>query len=521
MRAMLRTALPVRRFVMSKSMSSNRRATVSLCMIVRNEAHQLAECLTPVADLFDEIVIVDTGSLDETRHVARRFTEQVHDFVWCDDFAAARNESLRHASGEWIFWLDADDRVDSENRIKLAAILNQLDNQPAVFFMDTLCRAAQPNETERLVTHARLFPRHPEVKWRRRIHEQLGPWSESLGFQKVHGGVQIDHLGYCDRRLVQRKQQRNLRLLEMEFAIHPDDHEVLLELAVAHARRGRNAQARRLFNHLIEMAPPSFLDLPRVLIALSELAAQEGDFRQVLEVTTRGLVLLPHDDYLAYLQGEALYQLGEYAAARMALTHLLNSPPPPRVFQVGSPSNIRERLAPLGLGEVLRVERRLDEAEAMLRQVAERFPSDPAVWQFLGRVYIDGRQRQKLDEVIERLSACPRGEFFAAMLTASWSIAHGDFASAESILDRLISESPGMPLLRLMRAECLARAGVSTEQQLRAYRDLLRLEPGHPRAISMVLRLEDRQPRVAVTALAPLVNSVVAGHGVPSGVMSA
>src|SRR3954447_18097990 len=101
-------------------------SVVSLCMIVRNEAHQLADCLSPIAHLFDEIVIVDTGSEDETPAVARRFTSNVHRFEWCDDFAAARNESLRHACGDWIFWLDADDRLSPDNVHRLTNILNHL-----------------------------------------------------------------------------------------------------------------------------------------------------------------------------------------------------------------------------------------------------------------------------------------------------------------------------------------------------------------------------------------------------------
>src|SRR5579863_6345186 len=83
----------------------------SLCMIVRNEEKNLAACLRSVADLMDEIVVVDTGSTDRTRDVARRFRARVVDFPWIDNFAAARNESLRHATGNWIFWLDADERL--------------------------------------------------------------------------------------------------------------------------------------------------------------------------------------------------------------------------------------------------------------------------------------------------------------------------------------------------------------------------------------------------------------------------
>src|SRR5438132_13758737 len=90
----------------------------SLCMIVRNEEQNLAACLESVADLMDEIVVVDTGSNDRTGDVARRFGARVFDFPWVDSFAAARNESLRRATGDWIFWLDADERINAPDRPK-------------------------------------------------------------------------------------------------------------------------------------------------------------------------------------------------------------------------------------------------------------------------------------------------------------------------------------------------------------------------------------------------------------------
>jgi GT2 family glycosyltransferase len=88
----------------------------SLCMIVRNEEANLPGCLQSVEGLFDEIIVVDTGSEDGTREVARQFGARVFDFPWVDSFGTARNESLRHATGKWIMWLDADDRLDTENR---------------------------------------------------------------------------------------------------------------------------------------------------------------------------------------------------------------------------------------------------------------------------------------------------------------------------------------------------------------------------------------------------------------------
>ena len=92
---------------------------VSLCMIARNEADTLSRCLSSAAGLADEIIVVDTGSDDNTREIARELNAQVHEFQWVDDFAAARNESLRHATGDWILWLDGDEYFDAANRAQL------------------------------------------------------------------------------------------------------------------------------------------------------------------------------------------------------------------------------------------------------------------------------------------------------------------------------------------------------------------------------------------------------------------
>ena len=84
------------------------RATVTLTMIVRDEEANLPACLSSVQGLFDEIVVVDTGSRDRTKEIALGFGARVFDFAWVDDFAAARNAALAQATGDYAFWLDAD-----------------------------------------------------------------------------------------------------------------------------------------------------------------------------------------------------------------------------------------------------------------------------------------------------------------------------------------------------------------------------------------------------------------------------
>lgn len=90
--------------------------TISLCMIVKNEESILARCLDSVADLVDEVVIVDTGSTDGTREAAARYTDKIYEFAWIDDFSAARNFAFSKASMEYIYSADADEVLDDENR---------------------------------------------------------------------------------------------------------------------------------------------------------------------------------------------------------------------------------------------------------------------------------------------------------------------------------------------------------------------------------------------------------------------
>ena len=126
-------------------------AQVSLSMIVRNEEQNLPACLGQVAGLVDEIVVVDTGSTDRTREVAAGFGK----VIGCSSFhrwivlPAARNESLRHCTGNWILWLDADDRLDEANRAKLKRLLKGLGTENAAYVMQCLCLPC-PGETPRL-----------------------------------------------------------------------------------------------------------------------------------------------------------------------------------------------------------------------------------------------------------------------------------------------------------------------------------------------------------------------------------
>ncbi len=95
------------------------KTTISVCMIVCNEEEVLPGCLADVSGFADEIIIVDTGSNDNTKKIASEYTDKIIDFAWCNDFSAARNVSFQNATCDYIMWLDADDRISVENVQKI------------------------------------------------------------------------------------------------------------------------------------------------------------------------------------------------------------------------------------------------------------------------------------------------------------------------------------------------------------------------------------------------------------------
>ena len=110
-------------------------ATISLCMIVKNEEEVLGRCLDSAVSFADEIIIVDTGSTDRTKEIASEYTDQVYDFKWTDDFSAARNESFAHATMDYCMWLDADDIVTEEQQEKLIKLKDTISSDTAVVMM--------------------------------------------------------------------------------------------------------------------------------------------------------------------------------------------------------------------------------------------------------------------------------------------------------------------------------------------------------------------------------------------------
>lgn len=146
----------------------------SLCMIVKNESEILRDCLDSLKDIMDEIIIVDTGSTDETKKIAAEYTPYLYDYAWNDDFAAARNFAFSKATGDYIYSADADEVLDHENQDKLKALKRAI--LPEVEIVQMIYVTEQLNHpTENFTRDLRpkLFKRLREFTWIEPIHETV------------------------------------------------------------------------------------------------------------------------------------------------------------------------------------------------------------------------------------------------------------------------------------------------------------------------------------------------------------
>jgi glycosyltransferase involved in cell wall biosynthesis len=145
--------------------------TVSLCMIVKNESDVLKRCLDSAANIADEIIILDTGSTDNTKEIASLFTDKIYDFEWVNDFSKARNASFSYAAMDYILWLDADDVIEGENYDKLLELKSTLDPTVDVVKMKYIFSFDANGRPALFFYRERLVRREANFQWKDPIHE--------------------------------------------------------------------------------------------------------------------------------------------------------------------------------------------------------------------------------------------------------------------------------------------------------------------------------------------------------------
>ena len=168
--------------------------TISLCMIVKNEEKTLGRILKIAQNFADEIIIVDTGSTDKTKEIAKNYTDKIFDFTWCDDFSKARNFSFSKATCDYQMWLDADDVITDENVSKIIALKTNFDTSVDVFEFKYSTGFDQNNHPVLTYFRERLLKRNDHFFWQGFVHEAIAPFGkiEYLDIEIEHRKEKID-----------------------------------------------------------------------------------------------------------------------------------------------------------------------------------------------------------------------------------------------------------------------------------------------------------------------------------------
>ena len=271
-------------------------------MIVKDEEEFLEECLLSISDLADEIVIVDTGSKDSTPDIARRFSARVFSYPWRDDFSSARNEALKHARGNWILHIDADERIRPISPLVVKGLVTDR-SKAAYYCLAYVKKGSTP------VYLLRFFRSDPRIRYKGIIHENitedLFAVSAQNGLRVGYSPLVLDHLGYEDG-MREVKAQRNMPLLQRELKRRPNKRENWYHLCGAYETLGDLKRAKSAITKGIkivrEMPVPWPVDARMYCWLIQHELIEKRDTAALLK---EAIGLFPRNPSLYWLQGKA------------------------------------------------------------------------------------------------------------------------------------------------------------------------------------------------------------------------
>lgn len=440
------------------------RVTLGLAIIVRDEEESLRRCLASVASVVDEMVVVDTGSRDETARVARDAGALVVSHEWQNDFAAARNVALEHVTSDWVLVLDADEQLaPSSGRLIRRALTNPLVDG---FLLDIFNFTGDVSASGG-VAHAnvRLFRRLPGVRYEGALHEQVAPaLIRAGGLIRPLPGAVIFHYGYLGGSVDgYDKKRRNLEIVRRQAGENPDHPFVQFNLAVEYMRQGDRSRAIKTFQRAFRLLPgPEVPYAPALVRHLAACLIQEERHDEALAVLEHGQALYPAYVDLCYLRGLALNRLGRYEEALEVLNECLRMGDSPGVYsfsQLGAGSFLARAASVesyLGLGRLDEaVEAQKAAANEMGERLGEVLPKATGAGPGEFNLWVSAEERLRrgqLDEALgayrQLLSPRYRHVFLTTQLAQLWprkavlELAAGEAGLARQDLDLLAGVNP-------------------------------------------------------------------------------
>jgi len=313
-------------------------ASISLCMIVKNEEQNLARCLASLKPLVHEMIIVDTGSSDRTVDIATLFGARVYSFPWNGNFSAARNVSLEKARGNWLLVMDADEVISPQDYELISQAVQDATGEKFCWSVMTrnytkfhphgwvVNNGAYPREERAEGWHPsskiRLFPNDSQVRFVGEVHEMLEPTARKAGYHVRDASFVVHHYGGLADSSGSDLEKRStyFELGKQKLSEHHDDLPSIGELAVQAAELELYEEAIELWNRFLSLAPDAVVALFNKGFALMHLSR----FTEALDVTRRALEIDPLHKEAAFNYGTCALYAGDAHEAVQRLERVID-----------------------------------------------------------------------------------------------------------------------------------------------------------------------------------------------------
>ncbi|WP_151737170.1 glycosyltransferase family 2 protein [Paenibacillus tengchongensis] len=394
---------------------------LSLCMIVKNEARHLERCLSSVQGLVAEIIVADTGSRDDSRDIARSYGAQVINIPWEEDFAKARNRSLRAATRSWILVLDADEAAGDWEPEALRLLLDS--RQADGYFLPFIHYVGGQAEGQYVTDNiCRLFRNDERIRFTGSIHEEAASSIWALpGGHIAFAQLPVHHYGYLERELQQKdKANRNLQLIHAALAADPHSGMLRYALGAEYYQLGQySGAADQLLPLLPGLSPDSGYAADLYLKTAYALQAC-GRREEAGTVYQSGLSLFP--DFTDLLESRAIMLLEEGSLQEPYKLLLQALASGNTAHKYPSSAGSGEERTRLLAGQVCERLFLFPEALEHYGQAVRYKPEHPAAWEALLALSLLAGEQERLTELTRscraRLPAALLGRLVPAALNA-------------------------------------------------------------------------------------------------------
>jgi len=430
-------------------------ASLSVCLIVRDEERLIAGCLESIQAIADQIVVVDTGSVDGTERIARQFDAEVYSSLWKNDFSAARNVSLSYATGDWILWLDADERLMPESLPKLAALCRR--GLEPVLYNVNIKNLQKDGHNYALSRSHRLFNNRPGIRFTGQIHEQISPSAFKIGAVEKESGIWIYHTGYSfTGEQAEKKEHRNRQILENYVIREPENAFAHFTLAQHYDLNGELDNALRHYKRVEELRQFGPGLSAALYNAMGDTYFRLNDFRSAQRCVNQSIEKWP-------LQVGAYYLMYKIAVA--------------------------EKDNPAVIHWLERLETNLQKIET----APEYLPSDlilerGEVLNTLGVYYLKTNQASQAVDAFKKAASFPATHQKALNNLIDWFLKTGQYTSAGEHLTQLLKTAGESPDLLKKLAFILLKQE-KYHEAITVYERLFEIDKNNPETIKRLVGL--------------------------------